>query len=331
MRFQKRKRNKILPDDFVQFFSRAKSGPVKGEKVEKHWSLQDFKAIHQKVIDDIKNTTKYLKNDDVKDKVRDKIIKTNYIIKTHWKYISDKETRMRAQLLKYEDKIAKYEMAKLKYITRRDFLKGNKEFQNMLNEADQEKQGVITSMKRIISSKVSPKKWAKHSEDYISEKNSRAVSEDRRKSYEKSSRESLLLSSALDTLTKAEVDMPELERKLNARIEMPRRQNPIIQQFNDLVSKCDQTVQKIDRDCKQQISGQSELVDILVTELMEYDLINDIEAETEEDRIFGDLSVGLVKRTAFGKAIEEYKKFRGKVIPLVEEEDNVKCTLCMCM
>jgi len=95
MRFQKRKRNKILPDDFVQFFSRAKSGPVKGEKVEKHWSLQDFKAIHQKVIDDIKNTTKYLKNDDVKDKVRDKIIKTNYIIKTHWKYISDKETRMR--------------------------------------------------------------------------------------------------------------------------------------------------------------------------------------------------------------------------------------------
>jgi len=326
MRFQKKNRNKIITDEVVQLFSRSE--PTKVDKPEKNVTLKEFQAIHQKVIADIRTTTKYIKQDYENAKVRGKITRTNYVIKTHWKYIREKEARLKKQVKEFEDELAKYDMVKMKYVIRRDFLKSNEDFQNKLKDADQKKQGVVTSMKNLISSKVTAKTWSPHSEDYLSEKKPLGASEDHKKRYGKQSRGSIQLADAIDTLTKALIDIPKLESKLNATTEMPRRQNPLIHQFNDLISKCNQTIQKIDRESKKLISEWTELFDTLNVELIEHDLINEIQ-ENEEDRLFGGLPLEPTDRTEFGKAIIEYKKFRGKVISFVEED--VKCDMCNCL
>lgn len=92
MRVSKRDRKKpLIPDEMFQIFSRNADVP----QLSKQPTFKEFDIVHQKVISNIKSTTTFIQSDVKNEKAAERIVKTNFVMKQHLKYIKEKQQKLK--------------------------------------------------------------------------------------------------------------------------------------------------------------------------------------------------------------------------------------------
>mmetsp|Transcript_22050 Transcript_22050/g.33322 ORF Transcript_22050/g.33322 Transcript_22050/m.33322 type:complete len:318 (-) Transcript_22050:196-1149(-) len=317
MRVSKRDRKKpLIPDEMFQIFSRNADVP----QLSKQPTFKEFDIVHQKVISNIKSTTTFIQSDVKNEKAAERIVKTNFVMKQHLKYIKEKQQKLKKWSEEFQDDVAMYEMAKMAYVIRRDQLKTNEIFKSLLNVQDGKsvKIPVLTSLVEAT-----PRTWTPHTDEYLAKKQAREK-QSRKKLINKAGSETLQqLEDTIDTLKKANSDILKLEKTLKATAEMPKRRAPIVDQFKDLQIKTDNAITKADQCTAKTQAEISEFKKVLKMELIDDTKVD----RCDSDDIYDEPERDHGEPTEFRKALIEYRKYREMVIPLVDD----RVSECICM
>mmetsp|Transcript_12623 Transcript_12623/g.18556 ORF Transcript_12623/g.18556 Transcript_12623/m.18556 type:complete len:314 (+) Transcript_12623:82-1023(+) len=311
-KIKRNKKTQIIPDEIAQLFSRTEE-----PQMNKQPSLKEFNTLHQKVVSNVKSTTKYIQNDVANERAGERIVKTNFVIKQHLKYVKQRQQKLKKWEEEFEDEVAKYEMAKMACVIRRDQLTTDEVFQSLLN-LKCTKSVKIPVLTRILEA--TSRTWAPHTDEFMAKKRRKEKQPRNKVSNNEPSSETTLqqLEDAIDTVKKANMDILKLENKLRATAELPKRRDPIVDQFKDLQTKTNESITQTDKLIRKTKSEISKFLQILTVELIDRD---------EIDNIFDKSNSDFEEPTEFRKAISEYKKYRGMIIPLVEEDQSE----CICM
>lgn len=145
---------------------------------------------------------------------------------------SDNIGTCRARVKQLSATTKDYEKEKEIYKEIRNALIIDEDFQKMLGKALNKKQSMVKSFKKIVKKKKLVKAWNPHNDDY--EPNPDKDFAD-----------------ALDTLLKANVDLPRLEKEVRGTVDLPKRQVSIAQEYNDLTAKVNELLEAVDADIEE--------------------------------------------------------------------------------
>eukprot|EP00545_Synedropsis_sp_CCMP1620_P003642 CAMPEP_0119008752 /NCGR_PEP_ID=MMETSP1176-20130426/3912_1 /TAXON_ID=265551 /ORGANISM="Synedropsis recta cf, Strain CCMP1620" /LENGTH=276 /DNA_ID=CAMNT_0006961147 /DNA_START=33 /DNA_END=863 /DNA_ORIENTATION=- len=252
----------------------------------------EFLGVHNQVISFVREATTYIQRDKDNEKVKVRIEETDGKIKEHKGFLKTTGSKVKADAKNYDATIVeKYEKLKSTYVTKRDGLANDEGFQTMLEEGAKKKQSILKSMKKMVKGKPTQKKWSPHADGY-----------------EPSSTSDDDFADAFDTLAKANADLPKIQQELEATIDLPKRQLPLIKEYNDLLLQTDQVLAQIGP----------------IIESRQADWQNYVQA-VEAELVDGKEKVA--KPTMFMEAVSEYKKIRTKVAPLVGAKKKGTCAV----
>mmetsp|Transcript_18535 Transcript_18535/g.27488 ORF Transcript_18535/g.27488 Transcript_18535/m.27488 type:complete len:288 (+) Transcript_18535:82-945(+) len=254
-------------------------------------TIEQFENLHNKVIVQVKTATEYIQEDKDKVKTKAKIQETNDGIKAHNKFIKKKSKELRAHVKELSATTRDYEREREIYKERRNVLIIDEEFQKMLGKALKKRTSVVTSLKKIAKRKGLRRFWNPHTEDYEPNPDKDFADE-------------------LDTLLKANIDLPRLEQEVRGSVDLPKRQGPIAQEYNDLVEKTNEMIETTDT----AIEKRSTVLNIFLA------TVNGEVVDPKNEKQEAD--------TEYKKALSDYEEIRNKVAPLVEEEQSTNC-ICM--
>lgn len=254
-------------------------------------TIEQFEIAHNKVVAQVKEATKYIQEDEDKDKTKVKIQETNDVIKAHNKFIKKKSNELSGRVKELSATTKDYERERDIYKDKRNSLMIDEEFQKMVGKAVKKKQSVVKSLKKIVKRKKLQRSWNPHTEEYEAHPEKDFMDE-------------------LDTLLKANIDLPRLEKEVRGSVDLPKRQGPIAQEYNDLVAKTNEVIEASDTSIEKRMT----VLNVFLA-TVDGEVVNPQNETGEAD-------------TEYKKVISDYEEMRTKVSSLIEEEQTTNC-ICM--
>jgi len=228
----------------------------------------------------------YIQEDKDNEKVKNRIHDTDLFIKEHKEYLKQQIDKSRKGKADFEAVAGVWAKLKAAYMAQRNPLEADEDFQEIVADGSKTKTGMVKSMKKIVKGKQLSKSWEPHAEGYTPAKDE--------------------FGDIFDTIAKATQDLPRIAGEIRATVELPKRQLPLIQEYQDLVSKADGIVAAAEVEKRQ-------------TEWSAY-----VEAVDAEN---ADKAQRKKSPTRFHEAVNHYKDIRSKVAPLVGAKKKGNCSV----
>lgn len=223
----------------------------------------------------------------------------------------------------FEAVAAKWAQLKAAYISQRDTLASDDDFEDLLIEGSKTKVSLMKSIKKVAKGKPVAKTWEPHSEEYAPSR--------------------VEFSDTFDSVNKATQDLPKLAQEIRATVELPKRQLPLIQEYRDLLSKADVIVNEAVVEVRaNEWSTYMEAVEyvcliyyyqcfviscatlLLFAQLLYLHLLSLVFEHSNENV---DKATRKKNPTRFHESVNHYKEIRSKVAPLVGAKKKGNCSI----